>query len=283
MKLKKINEFGGMIRVPMPCFRAHAKKFNDRIILVLRPQYAHDFSVYFLRMIEFYNWETAGSTLGGRHGPINREDYLAWYSIIQDGFSYDERYYGIYIEARMVLDFYKKYLPFGLTREERMVLNTIEALGGLKVKGQTVRKAPGVHMDLIILNETYCAIDKVPVHEVLYHELSHMLYLSVPSYKKEIHATFRSIKGEYKKKIVRALKIKGYSSNREVMAEEWASRFVGERNAFGTITNKLDDEAKERMTNIRKTFMKSIESMEDFNARNKAQYTESRQTIITKK
>ena len=262
---KKINEFGGNIEVPMPLFKAHAKRFDNRIVLVLRNQLEEDFALFFLRMIEFYNWRAFGESLGSRRKPINRDDYLAWYDIIQDGFSYNERYFGMYICSDMLMDFYKKYLPYGLTKEERMVLKTFQSLGALRVDGIKIRKMPGIFADLIIVNEPYCLISKYAPDGVLGHELSHMFYNHIPKYAKHVENIFRGIKGEYKKKIVKILAAKDYTRN--VMPEEWACNVIGERATLNRMAYRLDDETKKKISSIKRMFRMNIKTMEDVNVK----------------
>lgn len=262
---KKINNFGGDIDVPMPCFKAHAKRFDNRIVLVLRNQLEHDFALYFLRMIEFYNWHALGEILGSRRKPINRDDYLAWYDVIQDGFSYNERYFGMYICSEMIMDFYKEYLPYGLTKEERMILKTFQNLGALKVDGQKIRKMPGVFADLIIINEPYCIVDKYAPDGVLGHELSHMFYNHIPKYAKHVENIFRGIKGEYKKKIVKILAAKDYS--KDVMPEEWACNVIGERATLNKMAYRLDDETKKKIASIKRMFRDNIKAMESIDVK----------------
>lgn len=260
MSGKRLDWFGGLVETPINSTKVHAKRIGGHAIFVFRTEFSCDFTDYFLRMIEFYGW----SLWSGSKRALNRDEFVKWFTITHSGKTYDEQFYGMFISHNIVMDFFRTHLRTGLTMEERELLGILTSAGCVSVDGSRIRKARGIETHMILINEGLCNVDGFPPREALMHELSHFLFDTRREYASKVRGAYRSMGGEYRRRVKAALLAKEYAEDN--IPDEWAAMVVGEQGNMQRMSYKLDDDTRARINGVRRIFRSEIKKMEDFYA-----------------
>ena len=219
MKRLTYEHIGGEIETPIPYVTIHHKKFRERNIFIFRMHRSIDVQTFFLRAIEFNQWELFRP---GR--PLITDQYNNWFYIINYGKPYGKSFYGSMIEHDRIFNFLKQYFKYGFTVEEMKWIKILTDLGICDLNENGIVRTKNKNAEIIIINEEMCKQFDVDFNDVLYHELGHVLYQYDWKYRKKINSTYRSLNDEYKNHVNEHLSEAKY--DRSDFANEWGSEII---------------------------------------------------------
>ena len=185
-------------------------------------------SVFESGLVRIMEWPSYAEAFPGKRMPVP-EQVLAWFGVFAEGMMrYADMYFGIYLEMKGVVDFFRSRPANGLTEAESAVRDAAVAQGGMTSTAKGWRTTPGGKCrGVIIVNAELCAEDGVPESAIIKHETSHLLYKENPRYQRRVHSTFKRMSERGRWSTVAALESDGYSDpTRE--KDEWAAIIVSD-------------------------------------------------------
>lgn len=143
----------------------------------------------FVRLQEFY--ESPFKEIRGQHFTLNQFKKL--YSQDRDGFTYYEDWAGFNIPGHIVINFFKIFKD--LSPKEVRVRNLLK--------------------DALASEDRFyvIGIPKLKNKEVINHELSHALFYTIPSFRKQMIKVALRMPNSVKRNVFRKLKEMGYSNS----------------------------------------------------------------------
>jgi hypothetical protein len=212
----------------------HLQQLDKRNIFIIETKNKKQFTNLFLRILEYHNW----NNYGNKKVLLNKKVFLEWYTLINSGDSYDDLFYGIYIPPKLINIFYKLYINF-LDSTEQRFLNLINKYNVNVLK-------PNVHF--IVINTDLCMQDNVNSDSVLRHELSHLFVNIYSEYETLAIQTFNKLSRIQKNDVKTFYGNKKLTVDIDDTIDEWAAEINSKR------SHQQDKTLNKKITNLKKLY-----------------------------